>query len=159
MAPRMKVDYSQLIQLQRDVEARARAVKNLNNFKDEMSQVENYMVETAQEFVRDDSNIRNHMKSEVSDNTIRLWNDAKNIDGELYSANVEYGHRDKSGKFVDPQPFLRPTLRLAIDESRNIFRNKLSAMFNSGFGGIENSTSFNGLNSGWSNNGQIWSNI
>lgn len=55
--------------------------------------------------------ILDHIKTDIQDNSIRFYNDVHDEYGRYYAGFVEYGHYSKNRKsFVIARPFMRPAL-------------------------------------------------
>lgn len=90
--------------------------------------------------------LRNSIKAEVSDKTIKFYNDARNSRGQFYAGHIEFGHYSRNGSFVEAFPFMRPALYAVSRASSGNFRDILTELargvFNTkgGYQGLNNLT-------------------
>ena len=127
----VQVDWTQLTALNEQLEVCLNTLRTTKAYEEDMHDIKEFMLETSKGFIVknkaiDTTLMLNSMKAEVSNRRIRLWNEAVSQDGRgyPYPRAIEYGHFSVfTGQYKPARPFLRPTLRLASELSKNKLEN------------------------------------
>jgi hypothetical protein len=121
----VRVDWTPLIEETERLEVALNVIEKGDVYQEDLQDIADFMVKTAQGFIDRNGTIktrrmRDLMQAQVSKKQIRLWNDARNpITGYPYPRAIEYGYVHYKHGYIPARPFLRPTLRLASELSKN----------------------------------------
>lgn len=127
---RVRLDWVQLTQLKEQLEVNLHTLRNTQTYQKDKEYIAEFMKETAKNFIIKNGSVRttkmlNSMEAEANSQGIKLWNSAIGKDGYPYPRSIEYGFNHYKGVTVPAKPFLRPTLRLASELSKNRFENTM----------------------------------
>jgi len=128
---RVRIDWTPLTKMKEELAVDLNTLRNSSTYQEDMDWIAEFMRQTAVEFIEmnksiDTGKMVSSMKAEVKPRQIRLWNDAKSKSGYPYPRSIEYGFRNvRTGTYVQAKPFLRPTLKLASELSKNRLENTM----------------------------------